>query len=184
MSNYILRLPGLSRYDVPDLEVKTNVVNNWQKYKQKLNLSANECKEIYNNVKKLYNIKCEEDKTKSSGTNLKFNKPFNSELFNNILRDYINKHKICSNCNVPELIDLKCNACGFCVNDVPGAGAGVPVAVASDTKEARLSKQEKRALKVAKEQEMSKKESNDSSESDELNNTMVKEDSKDGSNDV
>ena len=159
-SLFLLQLPGLSRYDTPICEINTNCIKNWQRFKTKLDLSQDECKELYKLVKTKLNIKVEE-KSSQNSINLIFSKPLLSESFNDLFREFIKINKICGRCNVPELVDKKCKACGYNCNKSVTVSS---TEVKENTKKEKISKVDKRALKVAKQKDSNNKSNEDSSD--------------------
>lgn len=162
-SLFLLQLPGLNRYDVSICKINTNCISNWQRYKSKLDLSADECKRLYNEVKSKLNIKVEERKSQNS-INLIFSKPLANEPFNDLFREFIKNNKICGQCNIPELVDKHCKACGFdSTKSTKSSGASDK----EDTKKEKISKADKRALKIAKQKESSNKTDKDTTDESE-----------------
>jgi len=140
----LIQIHGSPRYDLMACNIVINTVNNWSKYKTKLNLSDKETEKLYKLVKSELMINAKEVEGKN-GLNLQFSKKIESSLFNNLLRQFINDFKLCTKCSTPELVDNRCNACGFIKEDKLKEKEEIKV------KPKMLSKAEKDALKVEKE---------------------------------
>ena len=108
MSLYILQIAGISRYDVPNCNVTNKMVTNWSQLKQKLRLTDLDCREIYKIIKRDYKIV-----TTEVNGHLQFDKQIQQNDFNDVLRDYVKTHKICTTCRMPEITDGKCAGCGY-----------------------------------------------------------------------
>jgi hypothetical protein len=137
----LINILGMSRYDLPAPTINNTTINNWQKAKNKLCLTPNEHNLLLKEMKISLNIVLTEQ-ISGSGITLKLNKPVSSKKFNDVLRNFINTHKICKKCKCPELRDGNCNGCGFSL--ISKSDDDIKVTEPKKT----LTKQEKRALKV------------------------------------
>ena len=139
----LINIVGMSRYDLPALTVLTDTVKDWQKFKNKVKLTDKEFQILVKSIKSRLYVSSIETNTKNM-TSLKFSKAVDSIVFNNILRDFINNNKICKKCRCPEVVDYKCDACGFVSIDF--------LDVSIETKTNKPSKQEKRLKKIEAQQ--------------------------------
>jgi hypothetical protein len=146
--DFIIQIIGKNRYDLPNCTIEGNCIKSWTKYKKFMFLTENDCKVLYDNIKKQFKSTATEQNTKQ-GLCLSLNKPVDSVALNNMLREFVNKHKMCSVCGVPEIMDGICSACGNCKNNT-----NIEAKTTESASDKKLSKQEKRALKVAKEKEL------------------------------
>jgi len=141
----LIQLPGSPRYDLMACNINIDYIANWSKYKAKLNLSEKEAAILYKLVKSKLLVNAKEIEAKN-GLSLQFSKKLDSSIFNGLMRQFINEHKICNKCSTPELVDNVCKACGYCrvKNDEH---------IKDDIKDRHkmLSKAEKDALKIEKE---------------------------------
>ena len=138
----LVNIVGMNRYDLPACTINAKQVANWQKIKNKLQLSEDETEDLFKLFKTKLHITVKENITSSSAT-ISLSKDTSNEGFNNVIRDFIKTRKICSRCKCPELINYKCNACGH------------QIEMQLETKESKvekkgMSKQERRAKKVEK----------------------------------
>jgi len=109
--NYIIQIEGNERYDVPNCVVNSTYIDKWNKIKEKISLTPEEIKEFYKILKNNFHCNVYEKQTKS-GNKLFFSKSVKSIDFNNLLRQFVNKYKICTYCNKPEIINGVCQSCG------------------------------------------------------------------------
>jgi len=149
---FIIQIIGKNRYDLPNCTIEGNCIKSWTKYKKFMFLTENDCKMLYDGIKKQFKSTATEQTTKQ-GLCLTFNKPVDCVALNILLREFVNKHKMCSICNVPEIMDGICSACGNCKVHADTAAKAKLIATES-VSDKKLSKQEKRALKVTKEKEL------------------------------
>ena len=142
----LIQIPGKDRYDLAFCNIDIDNVKNWSKYKTKLNMSNQECEYLYKLIKSKLMVNVKEVEGKN-GLILHFAKKIDSESFNDLLRQFIVHHKICSKCLTPELVDNMCKACGFSQSE-----HAIQV-VAEKSKPTMLSKSEKDAIKAEKKRE-------------------------------
>lgn len=137
----LISILGRTRYDLPACSVNGRIVSNWNKVKNKLNLTDNEQTLMFKIFKSKYQLALKE-KINTSSTCLEANKALNSIIFNNFMREFIDNYKICKQCSNPELCNYVCKACGFCVNKE------IEVTLGEIPKKEKISKQEKRTNKI------------------------------------
>jgi len=138
----LINIIGMSRYDLPAIDIKVNIITNWLRIKNKLNLSNDETINLIKLIKNKLYINAFEEKSKST-INFKFSKNIDNKAFNDLLRDFINEFKICKKCKCPEVVNNKCEACGY-INILFNNNESNAI-----TKEQnKLSKQEKKLNKI------------------------------------
>lgn len=154
--DYILNLPGLSRYDVHNCIIVGNQIHNWQHTKSKLQLTDEEVNKLYKEFKKEFNAYAKEQQTKN-GVILTFTKNIIQDDFNNFMRKFITNYKICKNCNMPELLDGNCNACTYSTVHSNNIISIVTDIDTNTTDKKKLTTAEKAELKKQKQRENAKK---------------------------
>ena len=168
----LISILGRTRYDLPACTVNGRNVSNWNKVKHKLNLTSNEQSLLFKLFKSKYQMSLKE-KVNSATTCLESNKSLDSLVFNNFMREFIDKYKMCKKCGNPELCDGICKACGFGSNK-----DAIDSSVGEISKKDKLSKQEKRAnkIKLQLENEQLKNKQEFESSDDEASNKVLLED--------
>jgi len=172
----LIQIFGSPRYDLAACNINIDSIQNWTKYKTKLNLSAKETEKLYKLVKAKLAINAKEIEGKN-GISLKFNKKLDDKTFNDLLRFFINDVKMCPKCKTPELCDGSCNACGYTTDDA---------SLNQSKEDAKpkiklLTKADKQALKEEKERfekeekEKKKPKRNKNKEYQELDDTSTEE---------
>ncbi len=110
--SFIINIPGKERYNLPECTIEPGpLIRSWNKYKKFLFLSDPETIILLNMIKSDCNVSAKEQITKQ-GLCLTFNKPINSNDLNDVLRKFVKLYKQCTYCNIPEVVDYSCRACG------------------------------------------------------------------------
>jgi hypothetical protein len=136
----LINILGRTRYDLSACNVNGRTVSNWNRVRQKLNLTDDEQSMLLKQFKSQFSVSLKE-KVTSSSTILESNKNLNSIAFNDFMRKFIADNKMCNKCNNPELVNGTCIACGF-------SGKHIDVTTEEISDKKKLTKQEKRALKI------------------------------------